>query len=786
MSFLGAQNSIALGVQGLIHIDTGGGAGGSADYLLAKSLRFRSSASAYLNRTPATAGNQKTWTWSGWVKRGTLGATQNLASVNNVGASLVFYIRFLSTDVLEVFTYNSSGGGAYVWQLQTTQVFRDPAAWYHIVVATDTTQGTASNRVKIYVNGSQITSFAIANYPSASYDTVYNYNGASYVASHVGGSSFYDGELAELNSVDGQALAPTAFGTFNSYNQWQPITYGGSYGTNGFYLPFNSVSTSSYAGSFNGTSQYLSATPATIGSSAFWVEGWLNTSNITTTKFPISLGYDANNSLQLNIDTNLLRLQVTNNSGGSALSNVTMGTLTANTWVYFYFGRGTDSGGTATWYYGINGSITSAVVTTNPTFPSRAFEIGYAATRALAGSYYTGYMSNVRLVVGVTPNTASFTPPVAPLTAISGTAFLTLQSATIVDNSGNSVAITNNGTVVTSVQYPFTLAIAADSSGNANNWTPNNISLTAGSTYDSLTDVPTLTSTTVANYAVLNPLVTPFHYSLQDANLTAVASAGSTTYGFAKGTVAIPIGATDGIYWEIVWTFSASWVSGLGVMEASRTDYTGVGAYGEFSTTPNSIAVSNAYNSGGQVYVTQNSANVFTSASGVLTSGSTMMFALKNGKFYIGINGTWLNSGVPASGTGYMGAVMTADLVPAAQFAYPATTFFANFGQQPFTYTPPTGFLPLNTFNIAAGTVTTSGTFTGNLSTDGPFVFLNGTPTAMTINGNAVTFGTHADKLANGFKVRSSSVLYNLIGSNTYVATTVGAVFKYEDAQSNP
>ena len=117
---------------------------------------------------------------------------------------------------------------------------------------------------------------------------------------------------------------------------------------------------------------------------------------------------------------------------------------------------------------------------------------------------------------------------------------------------------------------------------------------------------------------------------------------------------------------------------------------------------------------------------------------------------------------------------------------YNIATASVNFGQQPFTYTPPTGFLPLNTFNIAAGTVTTSGTFTGNLSTDGPMVYLNGTPTAMTINGNAVTFGTHADKLANGFKVRSSSVLYNLIGSNTYVATTVGAVFKYEDAQGNP
>jgi hypothetical protein len=538
-------------------------------YFLNKSLRFRSSASAYLNRTPATATNQTTWTWSAWVKRGALadGTLFSAGVSSQPYATLAFSSNQLVFDCI-------NSGPVVVGRKYTNALYRDPAAWYHVVAVWNTTNGTAGNRMLLYVNGEQVTSFSLSTDPASSATTQVNSTVAHQLGQFLSAGSYFDGELAEVNFVDGQALAPTAFGATGANSQWLPKAYTGTYGTNGFYLPFT------------------------------------NTTSTST--------------------------------------------------------------------------------------------------------------------------------------------------------------------------------LVADSSGNANNWTPNNISLTAGSTYDSLTDVPTLTSETVANYAVWNPLVTPFHYSLQDANLTAVASAGSTTYGFAKGTVAIPIGATDGIYWEIVWTFSASWVSGLGVMEASRTDYTGVGAYGEFSTTPNSIAVSNAYNSGGQVYVTQNSANVFTSASGVLTSGSTMMFALKNGKFYIGINGTWLNSGVPASGTGYMGAVMTADLVPAAQFAYPATTFFANFGQQPFVYTPPSGFLPLNTFNIAAGTVTTSGTFTGNLSTDGPFVFLNGTPTAMTINGNAVTFGTQADKLANGFKVRSSSALYNLIGSNTYVATTVAEVLKYENAQPNP
>jgi hypothetical protein len=137
-----------------------------------------------------------------------------------------------------------------------------------------------------------------------------------------------------------------------------------------------------------------------------------------------------------------------------------------------------------------------------------------------------------------------------------------------------------------------------------------------------------------------------------------------------------------------------------------------------------------------------------------------------------------------SQGTAFTG--LTGTLFPAVSAGAASTSMTVNFGQQPFVYTAPTGFLALNTFNIAAGTVTTSGTFTGNASTNGPMVWLNGTPTAMTINGNAVTFGTHADKLANGFKVRSSSASYNTAGSNTYVATTVAEVLKYENAQPNP
>ena len=109
-----------------------------------------------------------------------------------------------------------------------------------------------------------------------------------------------------------------------------------------------------------------------------------------------------------------------------------------------------------------------------------------------------------------------------------------------------------------------------------------------------------------------------------------------------------------------------------------------------------------------------------------------------------------------------------------------------NFGQRPFAYTAPSGFKALTTANLPEGTITTSGTFTGNANANGPFVWLNGVPTAMTINGNAVTFATHADKLSNGFKMRTSSGSYNTSGSNTYSITTTGAKFKNARAQSNP
>ena len=737
MSFLGAQNSIALGVQGLIHIDTG--VVGSADYLLAKSLRFRSSASAYLNRTLTTPTSSTIYTWSGWVKRGALSATGYL-----FGASTTTNFGFNSSNQLLL---TLSGTAA----VTTTAVYRDPAAWYHLVYVQNGATQT------IYVNGVSAGTGTTAN-------TVFNTAIAHQLAA-ANTTSYFDGEMAEVNFVDGQALAPTAFGATGANSQWLPKAYTGTYGTNGFYLPFNSVSTSSYAGSFNGSSQYLSvaknAAFEPAASQAWTLEAWVYLTSAAHAQIyfygssTIVTGNDIGIYFVINSGTGYISGGFYNGPNQYAVN--TSSAVPINNWTHVAL---VSTGSAITVYVnGISGGSVSTSLAPNAPALATA-RIGYNDT--VDNRYFPGQISNVRFVKGTAVYTANFVPPTAPLTAVTNTSLLTLQSATVVDNSGNSLAITNVNTVVTSVQSPFLnpRVLVADSSGNANNWTPNNISLTAGSTYDSLTDVPTLTSETVANYAVLNPLMNRGG-TLSGGNLNMLGA--SAEWGTRLSTIAVTSGKwyfeitpTNGFVQFGVTQNTTNAASGNSIGE----DALGYAYYGNNGWKYN--------NNSGVAYGATVANNDVVGIAFDVTAGSLTFYKnnVSQGVAFSGLSaGTWF-FGVSC---------------------YDTSTASINYGQQPFVYpTLPSGFLPLNTFNIAAGTVTTSGTFTGNLSTDGPFVFLNGTPTVMTINGNAVTFGTHADKLANGFKVRSSSASYNASGSNTYVATTVGAVFKYEDAQSNP
>ena len=403
--------------------------------LVNNSLRFRSSASAYLNRTFTTPTDSTKFTFSAWIKRGSLGSSQGIFQAGNTN-----YIQFGSADTIQLVLSNTT-------QLTTASVYRDPAAWGHLVISYN---NAVSPKWNFYYNSVNIGTSTASN-------TTLNTATAHGIANPPSGGGYFDGYMTEVQFVDGQALTPNSFGTFNSYGVWQPITYGGSYGTNGFYLPFT-----------NKTS--------------------------TTT-----LGYD-------------------------------------------------------------------------------------------------------------------FSP-------------------------------------------------------NGNNWTTNNISLTAGSTYDSMTDVPTLTSATAANYPTWNPLVPSGQAAPTDGNLSQINSTGCRT-----ATMPFPQSGK----WYLEW------------LAGSNTMAIVVGSPFVPTTQANSQTYSVGYYNNGNKYI----AGTATAYGASFTSGDIIGLALdftvspptityyKNNASQGSIN---LTSGIDyyvAAGIGGTGLEVI------------------NFGQRPFSYTPPTGYVALNTYNL--------------------------------------------------------------------------------------
>jgi len=283
---------------------------------------------------------------------------------------------------------------------------------------------------------------------------------------------------------------------------------------------------------------------------------------------------------------------------------------------------------------------------------------------------------------------------------------------------------------------------------------------------DSLADSPTNYGTDTGvgaevrgNYCTWSPLDLA-STTLANGNLQA---SGATDLAGVTGTIGVSSGKW---YWEIfvgsvqdvvgIWPISSKINSYPG---SSSTSYGYYGSSGNKYNNTTPVAYGAAFTSGDIIGVALD-----------LDVGTLTFY--KNGA---------------SQGTAF--SSLTGGFRPAVRAGNPSTPSTGthlNAGQRAFAYTAPAGFKALCTQNLPEGTITTSGSFTGNASVDGPVVYLNGVPTAMTINSNAVTFATHADKLSNGFKLRTSSTSYNTAGSNTYLITTTGSKFKFARAQTNP
>ncbi|CAB4167435.1 Concanavalin A-like lectin/glucanases superfamily [uncultured Caudovirales phage] len=208
-----------------------GATANASGYSITNSARFVSGNSAYLTRTPGAASNRTTYTLSTWVKRGALSVSQMLFQA---GTASQFYVQLTAADKISINSIDGAGTVA----LLTTQVFRDVGAWYHVVIAVDTNNATAANRVRLYVNGLEVTAFDTRNNPGSGATGNWNNNVVHNFGRLNAGSDYADCYVANVTHIDGSQLTPSSFGQTNTFGVWTPKAYSGTYGTNGFLMEF--------------------------------------------------------------------------------------------------------------------------------------------------------------------------------------------------------------------------------------------------------------------------------------------------------------------------------------------------------------------------------------------------------------------------------------------------------------------------------------------------------------------------------------------------------------------
>jgi hypothetical protein len=209
-------------------------------------------ANTYLTRTVGTPTNIDKYTFSVWVKRADIGAANSkIFSVAN-GAFGEEKLEFNQDDLIWRQTLPSDGN--IVWQRVTDRKFRDSSAWYHIVVAYDSLQGTAGDRCKMYINGVQETSFSGSADPASGTNSYTNTSGSTlYIGRiHSASSQFFGGSMSHMHYIDGTAYDATAFGEYDANGVWTIKTSPSvTYGTNGFFILKNGNSVTDQSGNGN-------------------------------------------------------------------------------------------------------------------------------------------------------------------------------------------------------------------------------------------------------------------------------------------------------------------------------------------------------------------------------------------------------------------------------------------------------------------------------------------------------------------------------------------------------
>ena len=680
---------------------------GAKGYEIEQSLMLDKASGSYLKRTPSSASNRRTWTYSVWLKKSTSSdsayvifsahdaANENDASygwIGIYGAKLYF------------------GGGSTNWRI-TNRKFRDVSAWYHIVVAIDTTQGTAGNRVKIYINGVEETSFQTTNNPDQNEDLAINNTLEHRIGSiYYSNPNYWDGYFAEAHFIDGSQLTASSFGATDSdTGQWIPKEYtGGSYGTNGFYKPFKK--NNRYCVYFDGSTSTGITTPDhtdfTLGTNNFTIEAWAYRDEDAG-----NTGYICGNSQAdgANASAGVPALYIdTNNkphaiifatNGASYFELISSTTVDNNEWNHVALVRNSN-----TFSLYLNGTSVASNTTAH-TMADSSNKMGVGVLGEYTANHFKGWISNFRLVNGTAVYTSNFTPSTSPLTAITNTKLLCCQGADpTVDNSGTSKTLTVTAANTYSQQMaPFEFDWYDDHSGQNNHYQADNVTIN-----DVMLDSPT------NNFPVLNSLNTGSNMTLSQGNLKTTAS------GWADTFPSIKVPHTGKWYWELANTTDGNGYFGIWTDDYTETDAGQDYGTGKQATSPGNLSGVSGY---------------FSSA---WSSGDIIAMAVDcdNGKLWWSKNGTWGSSGNPATGAN-QGLTFTAtdnwNIILAGASGFVANI---NFGQNGtfagtkiaqgnadgegignFYYAPPSGFKALCTKNLPEPAVSPSEHFSTVLYT---------------------------------------------------------------------
>lgn len=436
----------------------------STAYNLTRSLRFRSSASAFLNRTPSSAGNRKTWTWSAWVKRGSFTTTRQCLFGGWSSDSDSNWLEFGFGGSTDGDTNDSFYVTTATVGINSSAVFRDPSAWYHVVVVVDTTQATAANRFRLWINGVNQNLSALSSL-SLNLDAGVNQasNHSVSKSPRTGTTRQFDGYMAEVNFIDGQALDASSFGeTDTATGVWKPKKYTGTYGTNGYYLKFDNLTSTSTLG--NDSS----------GNSNTWT-----VNNISLTS---GATYDSMKDVPTLTDADTANYAVLN-----PLNSVSGGTL---------------SNGNLTWQSSAGSTRVSTATTTILPSSKTYFEMT-VTTLGGSGTYAQ---------IGIVPDGKSLSSDIG---VSAGNGY------SIEDNQGNDIRLRLNGssvTVATAVVTGDTLQVAVDQStgkiwfGRNNTW----YNSTGGTTGDPAagTNETATVSTTTDWYPAIAKYATGGSYSV--------------------------------------------------------------------------------------------------------------------------------------------------------------------------------------------------------------------------------------------------------------------------------